>query len=39
MNDPKQRIRPYIPNYGIEESENGLLEWDLVEKELASSLY
>ena len=39
MNNPKHRIRPYIPNYGIEESENGLLEWDFVEKELTSSLY
>ena len=30
----KIRDRPYIPNYGIEESDSGLLGWDFVHDEM-----
>jgi general stress protein 26 len=30
----KERDRPYIPDYGIEESDKGLLEWDFVQTEM-----
>ena len=30
----KIRDRPYIPDYGIEESDNGLLDWDFVQNEM-----
>lgn len=33
------RMRPFIPNYGIEESEEGLMEWDFVEKEMTKSKF
>jgi nitroimidazol reductase NimA-like FMN-containing flavoprotein (pyridoxamine 5'-phosphate oxidase superfamily) len=37
MKKQKQRLRPFIPDYGIETSEKGILEWDFVEKELLDS--
>lgn len=30
----KRRDRPYILDYGIEESENGLLDWEFVQNEM-----
>ena len=32
-----QRSRPYIPDYGIEESDKGLLDWNFVEKHMTES--
>ncbi|OLS16475.1 MAG: hypothetical protein HeimC3_54180 [Candidatus Heimdallarchaeota archaeon LC_3] len=33
----KTRDRPYIPNYGIEKSDNGLLSWDFVQNEMKNA--
>ncbi len=32
-----KKSRPYIPNYGIETSEKGMMTWDFVEKEMNNS--
>jgi nitroimidazol reductase NimA-like FMN-containing flavoprotein (pyridoxamine 5'-phosphate oxidase superfamily) len=34
MKQEKSRDRPYIADYGIEESDNGLLDWDFVQNEM-----
>ena len=37
MNQNFKKSRYFIPNYGIEESETGMLNWDFVEKEMTES--
>lgn len=39
MNKEKRRMRPYIPDYGIEEGEKGLMEWEFVEKQMTESKF
>ena len=37
MKPEKQRTRPYIPDYGIETSEKGMMDWDFVEQQMTES--
>lgn len=37
MSQNFKKSRPYIPNYGIEESDTGMLDWNFVEKEMTES--